>query len=128
MSKLGRPEKLNQEIMKAIVSAILSGAYVETAAAFAGISKSTFYEWMRKGAKASKGKYFDFSDAIKKAMAEAELRDIMVVNRAAQSSWQAAAWKLERKYPDRWGRRENITMTGSEKPITINYKQIEQPK
>lgn len=123
---IGRPEKLTPEIQTVIVSSILAGGYVETAAAFAGISKTTFYEWMKKGAKASKGKYHDFSNAVKKAQAEAELRDVMVVNRAAQSSWQAAAWKLERKYPDRWGRRENITMTGSEKPITIQYSQLDK--
>ena len=26
---------------------------------------------------------------------------------AGEGSWQAAAWRLERKFPERWGRREH---------------------
>ena len=30
----------------------------------------------------------------------------MLIKRAALKSWMAAAWMLERKSPERWGRRE----------------------
>ena len=122
----GRPEKISREIIDKIKTAILAGAYVETAAAFAGISKETFYQWLKKGAGAKSGIYVDFSDAIKKAMAEAELRDVMVINKASQTSWQAAAWKLERKYPGRWGQRARLDLTTDEKPVTIQYQLIDE--
>lgn len=28
----------------------------------------------------------------------------MLIGKAAENQWQAAAWRLERKFPDRWGR------------------------
>src|SRR5690606_31176789 len=82
------------------------GAYIETAAAYAGINKSTLYDWMKRGARAKSGKYKEFSNAIEKALAESEMRDLAVIAKASQENWQAAAWRLERKFPDRWGRRK----------------------
>lgn len=104
--KLGRPEKLTPALQQKIVDAIRMGAYIETAAAYAGIRKSTFYDWLRKGASAKRGKYREFSDAIEKALAESEMRDLEVIAQASKENWQAAAWRLERKFPDRWGRRK----------------------
>jgi hypothetical protein len=126
---IGRPTKICPEIIEKIQSAILAGSYVETAAAFAGISKDTFYIWLKKGAAANSGIYYEFSDAIKRAMAEAELRDVMVINRAAQTTWQAAAWKLERKYPNRWGLRSKHEIVGADKevkPVQIVYAKISE--
>jgi len=35
-----------------------------------------------------------------------------VIQRVAENGvWQAAAWRLERKYPDKWGRRR-VEVTG----------------
>lgn len=102
----GRPTKLNDDLQKVIVDSIKAGAYVETAAAFAGISKDTFYNWMRRGAKAQTGRYRQFSDAVQKAQAESEMRDVASISQASRIHWQAAAWRLERKFPERWGRKE----------------------
>ena len=129
--KLGRPDKLTPEITEAIISAIRAGAYIETAAAFAGICKDTFYRWLKEGARGECKKKAQFSDAVKMALAESELRDLAVVNRAASTSWQAAAWKLERKFPDRWGRRDrlDVAAAGSDdsKPIAITYRALSAP-
>jgi len=117
---MARPEKINQSIIDKIVSAIRQGAYVETAAAYAGINKDTFYDWLKKGAneKLERQKAIEknikrskkyqlqvlFSDAIEKAMAESELFDLSVITQAAKNgTWQAAAWRLERKFPKRYG-------------------------
>lgn len=104
--KPGRPEKLTPELQQKIVDAIRMGAYIETAAAYAGINKSTLYDWMKRGARAKSGKYKEFSNAIEKALAESEMRDLAVIAKASRENWQAAAWRLERKFPDRWGRRK----------------------
>lgn len=103
---MARPTKLTPEIQRTIVAALQRGNYAETAAALAGISKDTFYAWLRRGARTKAGIYAQFSDAVKRAMAHGEARDLQVVDSAAQGgAWQAAAWKLERKFPQRWGRR-----------------------
>ena len=43
--------KLTPELQERILLHLRVGAYVETAAACAGIHKDTFYEWMKKGAR-----------------------------------------------------------------------------
>jgi hypothetical protein len=43
---------------------------------------------------------------------------------AASSGWQASAWYLERKYPDRWGRRDK--QLELEKKLDELEKQFEE--
>lgn len=123
----GAPIKLTKEVQDAIVNAITMGCYVETAAAMAGIHKDTYYDWFKKGAKQSKGIYRTFSDAVSRALAMSEFRDLAVIDTAAHGkkasvdkdgkkieavapNWQAAAWKLERKFPQKWGRHDRIEL------------------
>ncbi|SIS88550.1 hypothetical protein [Alicyclobacillus vulcanalis] len=106
----GRPTKLTPELQKKICDAIRAGAYIETAAAYAGVNKTTLYDWLRRGARSKSGIYREFSDAIEKALAEAEMRDLLIIGKAAEENWQAAAWRLERKFPERWGRKDRMTV------------------
>lgn len=113
--KRGRPTKFTPEIVATILDAVKAGNYIETASALAGISKDTFFAWLKKGARAPHGEYRDFSDAIKKAMAYSEALDVMRIGKAANSgNWQAAAWRLERKFHDRWGRKDKMEVTGKD--------------
>ena len=121
---MGAPSKLSEELIGQLSSVLLRGAYVETAVAHCGISKTTYYAWTRKGAEERKhlinggkarktfGLYLDLLNAVEKAMADAELVDLRVISDAAvkDKTWQAAAWKLERRNPGRWGRvRHEVT-------------------
>jgi hypothetical protein len=102
----GRPSKLTRELIAKLARAVARGNYVEVACAEVGIAKSTFYEWLQLGQAAPSGPHREFSDAIKKAQASAEARDLAVIDAAAQAGvWQAAAWKLERRSPERWSLR-----------------------
>ncbi|MCS1351159.1 hypothetical protein [Mechercharimyces sp. CAU 1602] len=103
---MARPTKLTPDVQQKILDAIRLGNYLETAAAYAGISKSTLYDWLRRGEREKSGRYKEFSDAVEKHLAEVEVRDLAVITRAAQENWRAAAWRLERKFPDRWGYRK----------------------
>lgn len=120
----GTTPRLTESLIEEIAVAIRNGAYVETAAALCGISKDTFYRWLRaaEGEDASDLPQ-KLSDAVKRAMAESELRDLAVIDKAAQQgAWQAAAWRLERKHADRWGRQATVQVqhSGAEgKPIEI---------
>ena len=49
--------------------------------------------------------YRDFALRLHAAQAEAEIDLVETLNEAASRDWKAAAWKLERKYPDRYGPR-----------------------
>jgi hypothetical protein len=140
LAKRGRPEKLTDDIRKDIIKVIRSGNYIETACAYVGINKTTFYDWLKKGAREKQRvednprakvrkdlqKYVDFSEEVDKALAHAEIRDVAIIGKAAEKEWQAAAWRLERKFPDRWGRKDKHALehTGKEGgPIETSQKQ-----
>ena len=109
----GRPTKLTPEVQTVIVNAILAGNYMDVAAASAGVSKTTLMLWLRNGARAEGGIQKEFSHACEKALAEAEVRDVAMIARAGMTEWQAIAWRLERRHPDRWGRKERHEVTGA---------------
>jgi len=103
-SKDGRPTKYNDEVVSKILAFVRAGNYVETAAVAAGINKDTLYDWLRRGAK-NEQPFKDFSDACERAMAEADMIDLSDISKAARAgSWQAAAWRLERRNPKQFGR------------------------
>ena len=110
---MGRRTKLTPDVQKRVVEAIRAGNYKEVAARYAGIGESTFYEWLKRGASHRVG-YVEFAEAVKNAEAEAEVRDVALIEKAAMENWTAAAWRLERRYPDRWGRRERHEITGED--------------
>src|SRR5687768_1636183 len=72
----GRPSKLTPEIQKQICELLEGGNFVETVCDYVGISKETFYDWIRRGERGweadIKGGYVEFSDAVKKAIAKVE--------------------------------------------------------
>ena len=120
----GRPTKLTPEVQKKIVDMISAGNYVETAASYAGVSKVSLYDWMKRGNKASKGIYREFLNVIEKALAESEIRDVLTIGTAAKMNWQAAAWRLERKSPAKWGRKTNFELN----PMDEHRIKIEEAK
>lgn len=126
---IGRPSKLTPEVQDKVVQAILAGNYQDTAAQYAGIGTTTFYRWMEKGAEDDAPQmYRDFREAVESANATAEVRDVALITQAAQSgTWQAAAWKLERKFPQRWGRFQRTEITGRDGgPIEVDAASIER--
>ncbi|MDI6617883.1 MAG: IS630 transposase-related protein [Clostridiales bacterium] len=108
-----RRPKLNSDIVEKVYKYVAAGNYIETVCQYLNISKQTYYNWLKKGEKAHSGLYFDFVDAIKRAEAEAEMRNVTLIQKAGSTTWQAAAWYLERKHPDKWGKREQMDLTHS---------------
>ncbi len=106
----GRPTKLNDEVTDKLVKAIAQGNYYEAACAYAGIDYSTFRNWMTRGEEDKKGEYFEFFEAIKKAEAAAELRLVQEWQKHIPNNWQAIATFMERRYPDRWGKRDRLDL------------------
>jgi transposase len=125
-ARTGRPLKLSQPLIDKVANFLRIGVYVETAAIASGMSKQTFYTYLRQandlqeriekaktlGERVSLIKHEKllllFLDAIEKATAEAETSDVVTIKQASKTNWQAAAWRLERKNPDRWGRRDFV--------------------
>lgn len=109
--KTGRPKgagiKLTPELQSLVVAHLEAGNYVETAAQAAGVNKVTLYDWLKKGATGEEP-YAGFSNAVVSAQAKAEARDVQRMDVHGLMNWQATAWRLERRHPDRWGRRDRV--------------------
>jgi len=118
---VGRSSKLTPEIHHKIVNLIKLGNYNETAAEAVGIDVGTFYNWMKKGEAGIKPEYVKFFNAIKEAASFSEAHYLSLIHKAASdATWQAAAWFLERKYNERWGRRDKHEHSGPDGgPIVI---------
>jgi hypothetical protein len=85
-----------------LIAMLRAGNHVDVAARAAGIPQKTI-DWMRE-------RGGEIADKVAQAAAEGEVRAVTQIAQAAAHNWQAAAWLLERTYPDRWARpvsREN---------------------
>jgi uncharacterized membrane protein YqiK len=88
-----------------ILSYLRAGGFVETAAAAAGISKQTFYNWIKAGEDGKTPQLAQFAKDVESALALFELGAVSLIAQAGKDGqWQAAAWLLERKFPDRYAR------------------------
>lgn len=132
--RVGRPTKLTKKTQEKIIEFLRNGAYVETAALAAGVAKATFYNWLKEGNKEKEQKidgiYSRFLDAIDEASAKAEVADVLRITQAAQNGiWQASAWRLERKFPEKWGKSDKLEMTGKNGgPIDVRTVTIDVSK
>lgn len=126
--------KLTEELTEQISNILRAGNYVDTAAKMAGVPRSTLYRWLTLGDKASmkldEGEeldrneqlYYNFAAAVDKARAAATVRNVALIQQAAQAgSWQASAWWLERTDPEKWGRRMQTQIVGAnDGPVKVN--------
>lgn len=106
-----RKTKLTPELQKKLLAFLRAGNYVETACRCCGLHKDTFYEWLKKAERGDK-RYVEFAAAVEQAIAESEARDLNTIGMASRTQWQAAAWRLERRYPDRFGRFDRMKVEG----------------
>ena len=94
---MGRPSKYNEANAKKITDAVRVGATYKLACSYAGISDETFANWRKR--------YPEFEQALVEAEGGAVVKWLALIDKAAQDgTWQAAAWKLERRYPREYGR------------------------
>lgn len=96
---MSRTSKLTPERQARLCQAIELGATYVHACNYAGISYETFRRWQRENPA--------FHDAIKMAEGKATVGWLSQIEKAAsEGNWTAAAWKLERRYPNDYGRRD----------------------
>lgn len=111
---MGRPSKLTEATIRRLEQAIRLGATYAQACTYAGIGYSTFREWMNAGKRARRGRARELVERIERAEAEAAIALLAKIEQAANNgTWQAAAWKLERRYPEAYGRRR-VEFSGPE--------------
>jgi hypothetical protein len=109
---LGRKSRLKEgETLIRLCSALEAGNTYENACAMAGIGRTTFYRWMNEAKNCPLDhQLWDFRNTVKKACAVAENRSVVLIQKAAAHDWRAAAWWLERRNPEEYGRRKVIEL------------------
>lgn len=109
----GRPTRLAEpETLQLLLAALTDGLSRENAAREAGIAPKTFFNWMKQ-ADAGNEPAMAFLQAVEKAEASVERRCTRNVLKASESPqfWAAGMTYLERRWPDRWGRRQDDAST-----------------
>lgn len=105
---MGRRLKLTPEMIERICTFVRMGLPYEVAARAAGIGPSTFYRWKALGERARSGIYREFWEALNEAEAVAEATLVARIFEESKKNWQAAAWMLKQRFPERWGRGDLI--------------------
>jgi transposase len=101
---MARPSKLTPERADDLVVLLAAHVPVEVAARSVNVSRRTLDRWLRQD---------EFRERVEQARvagpqatdALSEARAVVLILRAAQKDWRASAWWLERRWPERWGRR-----------------------
>jgi hypothetical protein len=110
VAKTGRKSKLDKDRQDKLLKAIRVGNDKKVACALAGISEPTLYRWLEQSkAKNASEQLREFRESFERVEAEAEVLKVSRIAQAADNGrWQAAAWWLERKYPERWAQQTKI--------------------
>lgn len=115
--------KYGPEIVKAIAAHVSMGVSQRDAAALEDIQESTFYQWAKD--------HSEFSEALEKARLRCKARNIKIIQKAAITKWTAAAWHLERNYPQEFALR--LQHTGAKgRPLipsrsTVDLSKVDEP-
>lgn len=117
----GQPSKLTPDVHERIVAAVRAGNFFETAARYAGITYTTFRNWMVRGEKElarldnsraqpreSEAPYLEFFEAVSQAEAEAEVAAVAYWQRAIPGNWQAAAAFVQARWRRRWAQQQGL--------------------
>lgn len=118
MAKRGRKLKYTPETVELIVQALKLGATERLACEYANISQETYYNWKRNKA--------EFLEKVKTAQGQAAVVLLARIQQEArEGSWQAAAWLLERRYPDEYGRKyitnQHVGADGGDLRVVVRY-------
>lgn len=133
------PTQFTPEVRERILAALRQGNYMETACTYAGVSAPTVRKWVVKGMKPNApAEFAEFARDVAEAQASIEVRHVQTISRTAlgvidpQSGiylltpdWHAAAWFIERKYPERWGKRDTFKVT-VEQLNTMSDEEVEK--
>lgn len=130
---------VNPEVIQSIKNYLLLGMSLESTASLVGVNPTTFRRWLKNGLEDGDSIYGELYRQVIKTLASAEVRDLSIVDNAVQGrpaeymkdkegnlildgegkpvliaaeikpDWKAAAWKLSKMNPKRWGDKLGVT-------------------
>lgn len=116
--KLERPSVLTDEAKDVILRMVGEGNYLKVACEAAGFCYHTLRYWRELSEKGSPQAetHADFFTSLKSVGAVAEGKALSEI-RKGDSGWQGNAWFLERRYPQRWGKKDRTPDPLPPKPL-----------
>ena len=101
--------KLTPQLQEEFCKAIENGASILGACGHVKITEKTYYNWIDKANEAkTRTKFVKFQEAVETAKMKALFNFEQVIVSASMEHWQAAAWMLERRHPNIYGKKEKI--------------------
>jgi len=119
---MGRPSLLTPEVIHKLVEAVSVGATWQRACDYALISYSALRKWVLIGEREDAPMlYVELVQRLKEAEGHASLAALATIRKAAaEGEWTAAAWLLERRYPNEYGRRVLLPLgPNSDEALTL---------
>lgn len=107
--------------MDKLCQALAAGNFRNVAAEWSGIGVRTFRDWMKRGKEQKTGPYRDFRRRVLEAEKQAEIRVVGLVMKAAAEDPKHGEWWLERKFPERWGRRDVRVVGDDKRPVSVSH-------
>lgn len=135
--KIGRPLKLDEELIKKLSGYIAKGSYAITACQCCGLAEKTFYDYINQGNRDIENNeetiFSQLVKSLKSAEAECEHALASMIKETAldKKEWLPAMTFLERRHPERWGRRDRLQVDEN-KQVQINvvvkhYQELPEP-
>ena len=87
---------------------LIQGQTIARAALLTGISESTIYRWLVLGKKeGAEAIYVELVERVREATECSEFELLQRLRKAGDKPehWRAAAWMLERRFPERYGKK-----------------------
>jgi hypothetical protein len=110
----GSSRLLSQETQAKVLAYLKDGNYIETACRAAGIASRTFRSWMEHGDDPTYDNAPVYRNFREKALQALAVAEAALLSDARKGSREAIPI-MERRWPDRWGRKEradvNVTTT-----------------
>jgi len=98
--------KKTPERMQAVIDNIRDGQPITRAARLAGLNPATVHRWREEDE--------EFGEAVEDAL-EFQIAVLTAkVDRASDTDWKAAAWRLERLRPDEFGAKKELQVTATQ--------------
>jgi hypothetical protein len=107
-----RLDEDGDEIRKRFIQAIEVGATIPAACRYAGIATSTYYRYIEMAQLYPDSLEAEFVEAVEAAMGRTQVRWLAEIEQQGKTDWKALAWKLERRFPEEYGRRTHTEVTG----------------
>jgi len=113
----GRPSLYTPALHERVCALVAVRVPIRTACQLEGIGARTLYDWRERG-KHGEEPFATFDQDLAIAVARAEATAVQFIATAAADNWKANAWWLERRFPKRYGAKQQLRVTKAPAEMT----------